>query len=367
MPRWLEGAIAVLGTVPAALALAVGTGLALHREAAPVALVASLLLVVLGPPMLAAGLVPRRRGLAWGTVAAAWGAVLFLAVPVYFPGERAEALVTGLSMGSADAEGVARTVVGALPPEPTLAEPAAPEAETLVAQPLPPPGETLAAHEIALPYEGDGRRMSVEIAVEHEGTIRELQLLLDTGATYTTLPGWLLREMGVTFRDDDPVLTMHTAGGTREARVVLVDRVWLGDLPMDGVAVARCDPCEGEDTVGLLGLNVTGGYNLSIDADRREVIFSRREDYSRHLDIKPFVDVQAFLRRRGERVRVRASLENRSARTIEAARAAIHCRDETWLVDIGPVDGETTGENTLRLPEHDPCERYQVSLHSARW
>ena len=52
---------------------------------------------------------------------------------------------------------------------------------------------------------------------------------------------------------------------------------------------------------------------------------------------------------------------------VQAAQASIHCRDETWLVDLGPVPAGETGTASRRLPEHEPCERYQVGLHSAGW
>jgi len=357
----------VVGLSCAVVVLATLAGLGMHREAAPLAAAAASVGLVLVPPVVVGLLARSYKIEVLGLAAAVWSAAIFLALPVYFPGERARAMVTGLSLGSADVAPYAQAVAGVMPDEPTLAEPEAPVAESLVVQPAPPPTEPLRDHQIALPYEGDGRRLSVEIAVENQGRTRELQFLLDTGATYTTLPSDLLAEWGVHPRETDPVITLHTANGERQARIVLLDRVWLGDLPMDGVAVATCDECAGEDTVGLLGLNVTGGFNLTIDADRREVVFSRRNDYSRHLDVKPFVDVGATITRLPTQVSVEARLDNRAHRAVERAQASIHCRDQTWLVDLGPVEAGTVGTATRRLPEHEPCERYQVGLHSATW
>lgn len=367
MPGWLQGLIAALGCIPALLAMAILAGLGLHREAAASAIATSTVAIVLGPPILAALLVPQRAAAVFGGVAAGWGALIITVVPVYFPGERDDALVTGLSLGSNDLGGMARAVTDAIPPGPDIAEPETPVAESLVAQPAPAPATRLAAHEIALPYEGDGRRLSIEVAVEHGDEMRELQLLLDTGATYTTLPASILRDLGVRPDPDAPVLTLHTAAGEREARVVLIDRLWLGDLPTDGVAIAVCDACASDDTAGLLGLNVTGGYNLNIDADRHEVVFSRRAAFSRHLDIKPFIDVGATVRRLSGRVSVEASLTNDAPRTVESARTSIHCREETWLVDLGPAGPGEEVRARSRLPRHEPCERYQVGLHSAHW
>lgn len=367
MSRALEMLAMVIGTLPVLVAMATLVGLGMHRDAATWAVSASTVLFVVAPPALASALVRRHRGYAFAAVAAVWGTGVFVSLPIYFPGERADALVTGLSLGSEDLGRVARMFADTLPEEPTLAEPEVPVAETLVVAQAPPPAEPLLDHQIALPYEGDGRRMSVEIAIEHGGEDRELQLLLDTGATYTTLPTSLLAELGIRAHEDDPVITLHTAGGEREARIVLVDRLWLGDLPMDGVAIATCDLCASDDTAGLLGLNVTGGYNLNIDADRREVVFSRRKDYSRHLDVKPFVEVGATVTRLPGQVSVEARLDNNAPRTVSLARASIHCRDETWLVELGPIEAGESATSQRKLPRHEPCERYQVGLHSAEW
>ncbi|MFK7930322.1 MAG: TIGR02281 family clan AA aspartic protease, partial [Myxococcota bacterium] len=307
------------------------------------------------------------RTLAFGTALAAWSIGIFLAVPIYFPQERASALLTGLSFGNPDAGPLAKFVANAIPDEPALSEPRAPVAETLIDTPLPPPRTTLKDDQIALPYEGDGRRLSVEIAIQQDGKSRELHFLLDTGATYTTLPTNLLAELGIHPSPDDPSITLHTANGERDARIVLIDKVWLGDLALEGVAVATCDQCASEHNVGLLGLNVTGGYNLAINADRREVVFTRRADYSRHLDVKPFVDVGATVTRLPGRVTVEARLENSANRTVQASQASIHCEDTTWLVDIGPVAPGATESASRSLPAHDACERYQVGLHAATW
>lgn len=357
----------ILGSLCALLTLATFAGLGLHRDGSPVAVALSAVILVCVPPIFAAIPFKLSRPTALGVALAVWSLAIFFALPVYFPQERTEALITGLSFGSPEAFPFAKAIAGVVPEEPTLAEPASPMAETLVDEPTPPPKTPLLDHQIALPYEGDGRRLSVEIVVDQGTDSRELHFLLDTGATYTTLPSSLLAEMGIRPKPSDPTITLHTANGEREARIVLVDKVWLGDLALEGVAIATCDQCASDDNVGLLGLNVTGGYNLTIDADRREVVFTRRQDYSRHLDIKPFVDVSATVTRLPGRVSVEARLTNEADRTVVSSQASVHCRDETWLVDLGPVPpGETTAASR-RLPAHEPCDRYQVGLHAANW
>ena len=278
-------------------------------------------------------------------------------------------MVTGLSLvrGGEHWDRATRALGESLPPEPALSSPEAPEATALVEE-LPPPAPAFEAHEIPLPFEGEGRRMSIPVVFEHQGEQRETWMMLDTGATYTTLSDDILATLDLVPGPDAPTIHLHTANGERDARVILADRVWLGDLFLDGVAIATCDACSSTDTSGLLGLNVSGNYNMTIDSDRREVVFSQRVDGNRRLDVKPFSEVQAQVSRfPGGRVEVSVALHNHGPREILTSSVAVHCREEQWLVELDPVPSGGVVEERRRLPAHQPCDQYQVSLHHATW
>jgi hypothetical protein len=46
--------------------------------------------------------------------------------------------------------------------------------------------------------------------------------------------------------------------------------------------------------------------------------------------------------------------------------AEIKCAEKSWTVEIADA---AIGETTMRrrLPEHEPCDKYQVALSSAVW
>ncbi len=365
------GNIAALGVgaLPGAMAYAAMLGLGLHRHAEPWVISLCATILVFGPPMAAAAVALRARAPIFGLLVAAWSVALLAAMPVYFPGERRQAVVTGMSLvnPSENWESLARQVAENLPEEPLLAKAEVPEA-TEYEEPALPPAGPLSDHEIALPYEGAGRRLSLPVSFQQGGRTVEREMMVDTGATYTTLPLSVLAELGVEPGPNDPTIVLHTANGEREARVVLVDAIWLGDLKVEGVAIATCEACASSETVGLLGLNVTGNYNLTIDADRREVVFSQRTDRNRRLDVSPFTELAASLSRYpGGRIEVEVTLDNRSSRAIEAATAEIRCNDATWTVDLQRTEARATMDVRRRLPEHEPCDRYQVALLSASW
>lgn len=363
-------AILCAGTIPAIVAYAAMLGLGLHRHAPAWVISLSATILVFGPPLVAAGLAWRGRVPVFGGLVGVWSIAILSALPVYFPGERQEAVVTGMSLVNDGSgwEAVARAVASTLPTEPEVAQPEVPFASELMAPVLPKPAE-LKQNQIALPYEGAGRRLSVTVGLQNGDGFLEREMMLDTGATYTTLPASVLAELGIVPGPDDPTIVLHTANGEREAQVVLVDSLWLGDLEIRGVAVATCEACASPDTVGLLGLNVTGNYNLMIDADRREVVFTRRTSQNRRLDVTPFTDLGASLSRYpGGRMEVEVKMQNRARRPIDTAIAEIRCDASSWTVDLFegvPATGQVAVRR--RLPDHEPCERYQVALLDAAW
>ncbi|MBA2320052.1 MAG: retropepsin-like domain-containing protein [Deltaproteobacteria bacterium] len=369
-PRTLGWLAVATGLPLAGLACAAFVGLGFAREAAPWLISASATGLVFAPPMLAAGVAPRHRRpwiLALGLWT--WSFALLSLLPIYFPGERADAVATGVALfglGLA-VDPLARAIASWLPPEGNLARPTLSEARP-IAELAAPPASLLGDDQIALPFEGEGRRISIPVVFSEGGRTLEAEMTFDTGATYTTLPRAALEKLGASPTEASPVMKLHTANGEREAQLVLLDGVWLGDLQLRGVAVAVCDLCGSGETTGLLGLNVSGAFNMNIDADRREVVFSSRVSFDRHLDIQPFLDVDAWTRQLpGGRIEVGVEAHNASDRQVETATVAVTCGATTWGVELGAVPALGDGKSKQKLPIHEPCERYEIGLERAHW
>ncbi len=344
-------------------------GLGVHRHAPPLLISASATLLTFLPPVAVSLARAQNRGLWLGAGLSIWGCLLVVVLPLYFPGERRQAVATGLAVaGFGSGDQLPKQIAQSLPEEPEVASPEVAEASSLVAEPPPPVTSGLSDNQMVLSYEGEGRRMTVPVVFTNGRREVESDMMFDTGATYTTLPLSVLAELGISPGPSDPTIRLHTANGEREAQLVLVDDVWLGDLRLSGIAIATCDDCASDDTAGLLGLNVAGGFNLAIDADRREVVFTRRRSFDRKLDVKPFSDLSAtFTRFPGGRVEVQVSLEALARRDILGATAAIGCGDEKWRVELEDVRSGELRTVRRRLPEHVPCDAYEISLHEAEW
>jgi hypothetical protein len=142
----------------------------------------------------------------------------------------------------------------------------------------------------------------------------------------------------------------------------------MGDLELKNVAVAACDECATSGSMGLLGLNVAGRFNLTIDADQKMIIFAVRPQLDRTLDIKPFVSLDgSFQRFPGGRVEVEASIDNQSGLVISGVTAGVHCNEDTWAVLLGPIGIDELTREIRVLPRHEPCETYELTMQSAQW
>jgi clan AA aspartic protease (TIGR02281 family) len=366
--RTATTALALLfGGASALLAFLALLGLSVHRHADPMVSTMAGIVLVLFPPIFAGFSAPESRRMpTLATTLLVWSWCVFLVLPVYFPGERGDALRTGFAMAGLGTD-LADGLEGQLPAEPEVSSPEL-AAATSVAEPEIAPTFPLDGDALALPYEGEGRRMAVPVVFGHDGRELELTMMFDTGATFTTLSLATLRQLGLEPGPDAPTIELHTANGVRESQLVRLDEVWLGNLRVANVAIATCDACESENASGLLGLNVSGGFNLQIDADRKEVVFHPRTRFDRKIDVKAFVDLGAtFTRFPGDRVEVSVTLENLEGADIDQAAATIECPEGTWRVDLGPVPANEAVTVEKRLPRHAPCEGYQVDLLEAYW
>lgn len=355
----------VLGLAPAGVALAAMVGLGVLRSLGPVQIALGAAVIVVLPIVGLHAALGRKE---WSAAAAVWlwPIGLLMTLPGYFPGEVAGAIGSGFGL-----------VVAGWGPDATsraaqfgreLRVPQGAVAPPLAASPPPPctPAATaLASDQVALPYEGQGHSLTVPIQFGDT----ELAMLFDTGATLTTLNRRALTRLGITVPGDAPEIAFRTANGERSVRLVLVPRVWVGGLPVEGVTVGVCEQCADESTAGLLGLNVSGQFLVTVDTVRKEVGFQAREGrQDRLVDVGPWLSVSATARLWPDgRVEVDVSADNQASRAIAEAGVGIHCGSQDFvatLLDIAPHAKATT---VVRLPSGTDCDAYSVTLDHAYW
>jgi len=222
---------------------------------------------------------------------------------------------------------------------------------------------------VILAVEGEGTSLKVKVLVDSAGPPREIQFLFDTGATLTTLDRRTLAELGIAIPDDAPTATLQTAGGQVESSVLLLERLWVGHVPIENVAVALCDACAQGATRGLLGLNVTGLFDVTMSAGDQELQLQPvGVDGDRRLDVNHFVDLDASVTMwRMGRVEVAVEASNRSETAISELVVELVCGDLSFAVQVDDIAAGGSTTTQLELPRGTNCRTYQVILRSARW
>lgn len=384
MKRPISIAVLVLGLLVGALAFAQLIGLGVLRDGPgwAIALGSAMVLVL---PVFALSSFGKHRIESVAAATLVWPVVLLVGLPVWFPGERAESLATGFghlaaplgaeeteagaAMGDAIAEFMgAESLAGRPPAEAVEAEDVEEEArlsEAITAERRDP--ENLES--IALPYEGRGRSLRIPVVFENDGVEQELWMLYDTGATYTTLTPDALNALGVAIPSDAPEITVATAGGERTAQIVLLDTVWLGGFPVDGVTIAVCEECGGDEEAGLLGLNVSGGFTVTIDPAVRELVLEPLPGpRDRHLDITHWLEIGATATGWSDgRVEVEVEADSETDRLITDVAVGIECADKTFTAEIAEVAPGAHAESRISLPRGTQCETYRIRLQQAYW
>jgi len=306
-----------------------------------------------------------------------WSVVLVGALPLYFPGERAEAVREGAlwlarplpqAVGPALAEraGTALAFWGAEPE-------AVPRLREVDELPGPPPAPRWrpASPSIVLEYQDEGGAGTMQVRVPVDGPEygEELTLLFDTGASFTTLHHEVLEWLEIPLSSDAPVAHLQTANGEIEAALVLLDTVWVGGEPIEWVTAAVCRDCPIEGVQGLLGQNVTGRYQVAIDPDRRQITLEPRSFAGdRSVDIEPWLAVRSrALRWADGRSQIELGVDNRASQDVAHALFEIRCDGHHYGVSFERLPAGQQQWKRLSLPIDSECADYAATLAAARW
>jgi clan AA aspartic protease (TIGR02281 family) len=296
----------------------------------------------------------------------AWPPGVLVAARVAAGDDAGQALRTGMVAVGVPGSG-ARAVAEALLPVRTASPVASDTPELPVpSPPAPACAPALDGDAIVLPYEGSGHSLVLPVQV---GEL-DLSMLFDTGATLTTLDRRTLARLGVEVPADAPVLELRTANGPANAPIVLVPTVWVGGVAVEGVTVGVCEPCADDAVAGLLGLNVTGRFLVTLDTARKEVTFTPRAGGDRLIDVGPWLDVDASLHAWEDgRVRATVRARNRSSRVVTDATVTLACTgsERTWERRLGTLPAKGDIQRDFALEDAETCGRWSVRLTGASW
>ena len=206
--------------------------------------------------------------------------------------------------------------------------------------------------EVRVSFKKHGSAIVVPVTlkgVEGDATVK---MLFDTGATISTIDTPTLRRLGLAVGPGDPVVESHTAAGQVRRHITVIDGASLGGASVDnGLAVAVCDPCARQDVVGLLGLNFSRHFLVTVDHEAGALVLKpKASTVGRLHDIRHFVElVHAKGMWRGPMLKVTLVVKNRSARGLRKVKVAAE------------ITKGTTGAQITKTLDRVPA-RGQVSM-----
>ncbi len=233
----------------------------------------------------------------------------------------AEAPAARLSPAKLDGA-VARAPDAAPPPTPTSFDDGGPAV----------PGE------VRVTFKKKGSAIIVPVTLQGLDGEAKVKMLFDTGATLTTVDTATLRRLGLAVGPGDPVVESHTAAGAVRRHLTVIDGADLGGATVEnGLAVAVCDPCARGDVVGLLGLNFSRHFLVTVDHEGGALLLKpRAPSVGKVHDIRHFVELEhAKGMWRGPLLKVTLVVKNRSARGLRRVKVAA-------IVTSGKKSGQIT-------------------------
>ena len=108
-----------------------------------------------------------------------------------------------------------------------------------------------------------------------ESKYRNMAIMLDTGASVTTISEQILSSLG--YNNPGKAILVTTAGGTVNVHTKTVERVKIGVIEMENVDVYSHifpDECFSD---GVLGMNILNQFNFKLDLDAQVIEFDTRK------------------------------------------------------------------------------------------
>ena len=185
---------------------------------------------------------------------------------------------------------------------------------------------------VALPYEQTGGVFSIPMTVvSPQQDATEIWMIFDTGASISTLDSKTLSELGITkIPSNAPTLQFRTANGLRESPIVLVDQIWMGGYLVGPVTFAICESCAKDDVRGLLGLNISDSFLITIDTLHHELLLQPRKKQHLRSDIQHWIEISSAWGIRGLEIEVL----NLAPKTIYDLRIQLKCNEMLRIDEI---------------------------------
>lgn len=122
---------------------------------------------------------------------------------------------------------------------------------------------------VTVPIIQKGGSLVVPVTLNNE---RDVQLILDTGATMTVLSSNVALELGLLSNTQTQVTTVNTAGGPIQVNLTQIDSIQIDTAKARNVSVVIHDLPEAHPGIdGLLGMSFLNNFLVTLDSDQGQL------------------------------------------------------------------------------------------------
>ncbi len=131
--------------------------------------------------------------------------------------------------------------------------------------------QVYAAEVVGIPLHRSGNHFIVDA---RPASGRNIQLLIDTGASLTMLTPNVLEQRGIRYQNTGRVRVFNTANGPVRAPIYILDSLSVGDWQVNQLEVGILDLSGSSNVDGLLGMNFLRHFQFFIDQNEALLLLS---------------------------------------------------------------------------------------------
>jgi len=130
---------------------------------------------------------------------------------------------------------------------------------------VPEPEVKLPPRKVSIPFERRGSIVIIPATLNNRQTVN---LVVDTGASYTFISHALARDLAIDLSRDPKTAPFHTANGVVEAPLTSLNSIMVGGMEIKNLTAAVHDTTPDSTAAGLLGLNFLSNFRMDIDTQK---------------------------------------------------------------------------------------------------
>ena len=227
----------------------------------------------------------------------------------------------------------------------------------------------------SVPFSFEQGSIVVAAQLESGGRALPVRMVLDTGASFSTISPQTAAALGVSPGPRSPQLHVQTASGEASYPLVVLTGLKVGESRVGPLAVAVCEPCAVGDKVGLLGLNFTAHFQMVIDNKTGRIRMKPIEGWiDRKAEVEPFLEVHGLTgSEQGDLMHISAQVTNLApvgVKNLSFELTLTDASDHALNMQRVMVEGVAAGETrslTVDIAAQPECVSFRLELKQAFW